>query len=240
MKVRAVIVRLGLLRFEAFVRRPGFDQRAINREVLVRQKRFHLLMFEKLGHKLLEHIAFLKAFAVLGSGPRSDRPARGRRTSEIADCSRAAPSAGARSGPNRAPAKSARLTAAQAGSTVGLRASRASRTYGSTPSRPRGRVRGFCARDGTRESASQDECTKTSRLDPEIVRASTVLPPNQGRTESPLFRSGEVFQQTARGDTTQENQNRQSSASLWSWDAMTSAAIHASGTATRFTTVVTR
>ena len=48
------------------------------------------------------------------------------------------------------------------------------------------------------ESASQDECTKTSRLDPEIVRASTVLPPNQGRTESPLFRSGEVFQQTAR------------------------------------------
>ena len=66
MKVRAVIVRLGLLRFEAFVRRPGFDQRAINREVLVRQKRFHLLMFEKLGHKLLEHIAFLKAFPVLG------------------------------------------------------------------------------------------------------------------------------------------------------------------------------
>ena len=42
------------------------------------------------------------------------------------------------------------------------------------------------------------------------------------------------------GDTTHENQNRQSCASLWSWDAMTSAAIHASGTATRFTTVVTR
>src|SRR5262249_46223515 len=101
-------------------------------------------------------------------------------------------------GPNRAPAKSARSTAARAGSTVGLRASRASRTYGSTPSKPRGRVRGFCARDGTRESASQDECMKTSRLDPETVRASTVLPPNQGRTESPLLRSGEVFQQTAR------------------------------------------
>src|SRR5262249_53353657 len=95
-------------------------------------------------------------------------------------------------------AKSARLTAARAGSTVGLRASRASRTYGSTPSKPRGRVRGFCARDGTRESASQDECMKTSSLDPETVRASTVLPPNQGRTESPLLRSGEVFQQTAK------------------------------------------
>src|SRR5262249_21215668 len=42
------------------------------------------------------------------------------------------------------------------------------------------------------------------------------------------------------GDTTHENQNRQSCASLWSWDAVSSAAIHASGTATRFTTVVTR
>src|SRR5262249_34295480 len=110
-------------------------------------------------------------------------------------------SAGARNGPNRAPAKSARSTAARAGSTVGLRASRASRTYGSTPSKPRGRVRGFCARDGTRESASQDECMKTSRLDPETVRASTVLPRNQGRTESPLLRSGEVFQQTARASS---------------------------------------
>ena len=79
-KVRAVIVLLGSLRLEAFVRCPGFDQRAINREVLVRQKRFHLLMFEKLGHELLEHIAFLKAFPVLGEhvgsqiGSSGERP----------------------------------------------------------------------------------------------------------------------------------------------------------------------
>ena len=46
------------------------DQRAINREVLVRQRRFHLLMVEKLGHELLEHIAFLKAFPVLGEHGR--------------------------------------------------------------------------------------------------------------------------------------------------------------------------
>ena len=39
---------------------------------------------------------------------------------------------------------------------------------------------------------------RQSRLDPETVRASAVLSPNQGRTESPLLRSGEVFQQTAR------------------------------------------
>jgi hypothetical protein len=51
-KVRAVCVLLGSLRPEAFVRYPGFDQRAINREVLVRQQRFHLLMVEKLGHEL--------------------------------------------------------------------------------------------------------------------------------------------------------------------------------------------
>src|SRR5262249_43435870 len=74
MKVRAVIVRLGLLRFEAFVRRPGFDQRAINREVLVRQKRSHLLMFEKLGHELLEHIAFLIAAAVEPSAMPRTQP----------------------------------------------------------------------------------------------------------------------------------------------------------------------
>ena len=52
------------------MRRPGFDQRAINREVLVRQERFHLLMFEQLGHELLVHIAFLKTFPVLGEHGR--------------------------------------------------------------------------------------------------------------------------------------------------------------------------
>src|SRR5271167_2443331 len=140
-------------------------------------------MVEKLGHELLEHIAFLKAFPILGEHSRvlrSDRLARGRRTSETADCSRAAPSAGARSGPNRAPARAVHLTAARVGLRGGPRARTASRTYGLTPSKPRGRGRGFCARDGSRQSASQVERTRTSRLDPETVRASAALPAESG------------------------------------------------------------
>ena len=70
MKVRAIIPIPGALRLEAFVRGPGFDQCTVDREVLVRQKRLHLLVFEKLGHKLLKHIALLKAFPVLGENRR--------------------------------------------------------------------------------------------------------------------------------------------------------------------------
>jgi len=81
-KVRAIIAILGSLRLEAFVRGPGLDQGAIDREMLVRQKRLHLLVFEKLGHELLEHIAFLKAFPVLGENCRiPDRVVR-RQTDE--------------------------------------------------------------------------------------------------------------------------------------------------------------
>ena len=42
------------------------------------------------------------------------------------------------------------------------------------------------------------------------------------------------------GDTAQEKHDRQSRASLWPWDAPSTADIHASGTATAITTVVTR
>ena len=77
-KVRAVIVLLGLLRLEAFVRCPGFDQRAINREVLVRQEAVHLRGVET-GHELLEHVAFFKAFPVLGEHGESQITSSGER-----------------------------------------------------------------------------------------------------------------------------------------------------------------
>src|SRR5438874_2444687 len=81
-KVRAIIALLGSLRLEALVRGPRLDQGAINREMLVRQKRLHLLVFEKLDHELLERIAFLKAFPVLGEDCRiPDRVVR-RQTDE--------------------------------------------------------------------------------------------------------------------------------------------------------------
>src|SRR5207248_570617 len=65
MKIRAVIPMLGALRLEAFVRGPSLDQRAVDREMLVRQKRLHLRVCEKRSHELLEHVAFLKAFPIL-------------------------------------------------------------------------------------------------------------------------------------------------------------------------------
>ena len=52
------------------MRGPGLDQRAVDREMLVRQQRLHFLVVQKLGHELLEHIAFLKAFPVLGENTR--------------------------------------------------------------------------------------------------------------------------------------------------------------------------
>ena len=41
-------------------------------------------------------------------------------------------------------------------------------------------------------------------------------------------------------DNAQEKHDRQSCAGLWSWDGSSTAAIHASGTATAFTTVATK
>ena len=38
--------------------------------MLVRQQRLHFLVVQKLGHELLEYIAFLKAFPVLGENSR--------------------------------------------------------------------------------------------------------------------------------------------------------------------------
>src|SRR5262249_46455235 len=82
-KVRFIIgiAILGLLRLEAFVQGPRLDQGAINQEMLVRQK-VSLLVFEKLDHELLEYIALLKAFPVIGEDCRiPDRVVR-RQTDE--------------------------------------------------------------------------------------------------------------------------------------------------------------
>src|SRR5215813_4798506 len=133
--------------------------------MLVRQKRLYLLVFEKLSHELLEH-----------TGPRSDRPATDRRTNGITNCNRAAPSAGARTGSNRTPARGARLTVARVGSMAGLRANRASRTYGSVPPIPRGQAHAPCVTDGLRECAAPAEHKRTFRLDRKIVPASQILP----------------------------------------------------------------
>lgn len=63
-EVGAIAV-LVVLRLEALVRSPGFDERAIDREVFVRKQRPHLLVLQELGHELLEYRALLKPVAVL-------------------------------------------------------------------------------------------------------------------------------------------------------------------------------
>ena len=65
-EVRAIAVARAVLRPEALVRHPRLDQRAVHREVLVRQQRLHLRVVQKSGHERLEHIALLQPLPVLG------------------------------------------------------------------------------------------------------------------------------------------------------------------------------
>jgi hypothetical protein len=85
MEVGAVVVLVGILGLEALVRGPRLDQRAVDREVLVRQQRFDLGLFQQLGHELVEHLALLKALAVLGEGGGVPHPIVGRQSDEPAE-----------------------------------------------------------------------------------------------------------------------------------------------------------
>src|SRR5207249_10839679 len=64
-KVRAVAVIRAVLGLEALVRGPGLDERAVDREMLVRQQRLDLWVIQKPFHELPEHIAALKPVPVL-------------------------------------------------------------------------------------------------------------------------------------------------------------------------------
>ena len=119
------------LRSETLLARPRLEQRAVDREVLVRQ--------QARGLRLRQHFAQRTPCAMSPSEqpvailrerrrhPRSDRPCSGRRTSDTAGCSPAPPSAAARCARCRAPAAAARAAAARAGSTAG-RSSKYSRS----------------------------------------------------------------------------------------------------------------
>lgn len=72
------------LRLEAFHRGPGLDQRAVDREVVVRQKRRDLAMRQDRRHHLARHLRRQKPVAVLGEDrrhpdrivdPETDEPA---------------------------------------------------------------------------------------------------------------------------------------------------------------------
>jgi hypothetical protein len=65
-----VAVIRAIFRLETLVRGPGFDERTVDREVLIRQQRLDLWMVQKLVHELPEHIPALKPIPVLGEAGR--------------------------------------------------------------------------------------------------------------------------------------------------------------------------
>src|SRR5207237_648439 len=69
-KVRAVAVIRAVCGLEALVRGPGLDERAVDREMLVRQQRLDLWVIQKPFHELPEHIAALKPVPVFGEAGR--------------------------------------------------------------------------------------------------------------------------------------------------------------------------
>ena len=70
MKVGAIVAIAAVLGAEALVGSPGFDQRAVHREMLVRQQRLHLGKVQQPGHELREHVAVLQSLKVLREGGR--------------------------------------------------------------------------------------------------------------------------------------------------------------------------
>ena len=70
-KIRAIsFIVAAVLGPKALLRRPGLDQSSIHRKMLVRQKRLHLRVIQKLRHELLKHLAVLQSIPVLGEGRR--------------------------------------------------------------------------------------------------------------------------------------------------------------------------
>ena len=74
MEVGTVVALVTILRLETLVRRPSLDQRAIDREMIVRQQRPDLRVIKQLGHELLQHLTALQAFPVLGESRRIPHP----------------------------------------------------------------------------------------------------------------------------------------------------------------------
>src|ERR1700720_1667711 len=70
-KIRAIsFIVAAVLGPKALLRCPGLDQSPIHRKMLVRQKRLHLRVIQKLRHELLKHLAVLQSIPVLGESRR--------------------------------------------------------------------------------------------------------------------------------------------------------------------------
>jgi hypothetical protein len=148
-----------VLRLDALHRGPGFDQRAIDREVIARQKLLHLGLRqhrrEELGRmspsssrsRFFENTEWSQA--------ASSTPIR--RTSGTAGRIPAAPSEGAPSGSNKTPATASPAAASPAGSTAAQSANRARQTRAPAPTAPRSQSSGSLAADDLAVPAPPDQ-----------------------------------------------------------------------------------
>ena len=117
-----------VLRLEALHRRPGFDQRAVDREVIARQKLLHLGLRQHRRAGTWPRCrlpAAGRGSSRTPNDPRPHRRRRSRRTSGTAGRIPAAPSTAAPSGSNRTPATASPAAASPAGSTAARSAHRA-------------------------------------------------------------------------------------------------------------------
>ena len=119
-EVAAVAVGAAILPLETLLAGPRFDQRAVDREVLVRHQAGGAL--DHPPEEAPRDLLVQQPVAVLGEHrrrPRSARPCPCRRTTGTAGCNRVAPSAAARCESSRRSAATAPAAAAPAESTAG-------------------------------------------------------------------------------------------------------------------------
>src|SRR5262249_49663511 len=178
-----------------FCEAQAFNQRPVDRKMLIRQQRFDLRMVQKLGHELGEHLAVLQPVAVLGEHGRVPHRVVGRKSHEPAvqkivvqllhqlafrpDAVEHLQQQGS--------------TIAPAGSKDGLRSRKAAKGYGSALPTHRAQASGSFSADGSPAPAPQAKCTKTTDPDPKIPPACKPPPIRDRKTESANPRYGEGF-----------------------------------------------
>src|SRR6516164_3329976 len=149
-----------VLGLDALHRGPGLNQRAINREVIARQKLLHLGLRQHRGQELSPRCrlpAAGRGFSRTPNGPRLRRQRRFRQTSGTAGRIPAAPSEVAPSGSNKTPATASPAAASPAGSTAAQSANRARQTRAPAPTVPRSQSSGSLAADDHAAPAPQGQ-----------------------------------------------------------------------------------
>src|ERR1051325_8758107 len=167
-----------VFRLEALHRSPGFDQCAIDREVIARQQPLDPRAAPEPHSKTSLRSRQPKVgrgFSKRSSGPTPHRRCPARQTSGTADRTPAAPSAGVPSAPSRTPATASPAAASRARSIADQDRNRALQNPATAPTKPRWSAIGSPEPDDRREPAPPDRHTKTTPPRARQIPAS--LPP---------------------------------------------------------------